>query len=339
MNIIKNRKIFTSISFLMMLLSIISIMVFGFKYSVDFAGGSVLEFTVNNAKDNSNSSIEKYKKIVTDKGVKSFALQKKGDNTYVVTASKISDEQKNNIVNSIKENNTDITIDRFQNIGPSVSSEIASKSITAIVFVILLIIGFITYVFSGVSEPVSSFKYGIVAVVALAHDVLIPAGLFAFLGSFMAGFQIDVLFVTAILAILGFSVNDTIVVFDRVRENLRKKLMEKKSTVNDLKGDNFKKIVGQSLNETLKRSFLTSLTTVVVLGCLYFIGGETTKEFSLVLIIGMIAGTYSSIFFASPLLVMIEEKQDYDKIQKEKEKKQKEIEEEYPYSVDLNNLS
>jgi len=154
-------------------------------------------------------------------------------------------------------------------------------------------------VFRKVSQPVSSWKYGLVAIIALAHDIIIPAGIFAFLGSRFIEFQIDVLFVMALLAILGFSVNDTIVVFDRIRENLRmnREYRERRE---------FDETVGDSLKQTYSRSLNTSITTLIVLVALYLIGGASTQQFALVLAIGVVAGTYSSIFLASPLLVSLE---------------------------------
>jgi preprotein translocase subunit SecF len=205
---------------------------------------------------------------------------------------------------------------RIKTVGPSVSSELATKSIFAILFVSLAIVLFIAYVFNGVSRPVSSFKYGLVAIVALIHDIAVPTGIFAALGTVFVNYQIDVLFITALLAILGFSVNDTIVVFDRIRENLRV------SKEKDIKGEVFKKIVGKSLKQTITRSVNTSLTTFVVLAALLFIGSETIKPFALVLMIGVLVGTYSSIFIASPLLVYIEKFQK-DKVMDKKEEKKK----------------
>jgi len=157
---------------------------------------------------------------------------------------------------------------------------------------------FITFAFRKVSEPVSSWKYGLVAVLALVHDVLIPTGVFAILGHFK-GVEIDTLFVTAILVVLGFSVHDTIVVFDRVRENLRR---AKESNARK----DFETVVGESISQTFTRSINTSLTTLLALIVLYFVGGEATRLFSLALIIGVVVGTYSSIFIGSPLLVTLE---------------------------------
>jgi preprotein translocase subunit SecF len=164
--------------------------------------------------------------------------------------------------------------------------------------VVLAIILFVTFAFRKVSDAVSSWAYGSVAIIALLHDILVPSALFAVLGV-TAGAQIDLLFVMALLAILGFSVNDTIVVFDRIRENLREH--------QDQGQESFSDIVGTSLQQTFARSVNTSLTTLIVLAALYLLGGESTELFSLTLLVGVIAGTYSSLFFASPLLVKVYE--------------------------------
>jgi preprotein translocase subunit SecF len=163
--------------------------------------------------------------------------------------------------------------------------------------VLLAIVLFITFAFRKVSEPVSSWKYALIAIIALIHDVIIPAGAFALFGHF-AGFEIDTLFVTALLVILGFSIHDTIVVFDRVRENLRQNREGKQKKM-------FETIVGESINQTFVRSVNTSLTTLIAIFVLYLVGAEATRHFSLTLLIGIIAGTYSSIFLGSPLLVTV----------------------------------
>ncbi|MCR4306599.1 MAG: protein translocase subunit SecF, partial [Candidatus Yonathbacteria bacterium] len=189
--------------------------------------------------------------------------------------------------------------ERFNSIGPVIGSELKRKAVIAIIIVMVAIILFITFAFRRVSEPVSSWKYGLVAIVALAHDVIIPTGVFAVLGNFFIDFQVNVLFVTALLAILGFSIHDTIVVFDRIRENLRR---NKEYHID--KG--FAETVGEGLSQTFTRSINTSMTVVFVMLVLYFLGGEPTRQFALALSVGVIAGTYSSVFIASPLLVVIE---------------------------------
>ena len=172
------------------------------------------------------------------------------------------------------------------------------KAFLSIGLVILAIVLFITFAFRKVSEPVSSWKYGVITIVALLHDVIIPTGIFAALGHFL-GYEIDTLFVTALLVILGFSVHDTIVVFDRVRENLRRSRESRVETP-------FQEIVGKSIRQTFNRSINTSLTTLLALAALYFLGSDATRHFSLALLIGITAGTFSSIFLASPLLVTVE---------------------------------
>jgi preprotein translocase subunit SecF len=190
---------------------------------------------------------------------------------------------------------------QFNSVGPSIGSEIVRKSWWAIALVSLSIVSFIAFAFRHVSKPVASWKYGVVAIVTLIHDVIIPTGLFAYLG-YARGAEVGVFFIVAILATLGISINDTIVVFDRIRENLR--LNEEQH-----KGESFKDVVWNSVIQTLARSINTSLTVVIMLVALFILGPESTKDFSLVLIVGMIAGTYSSVLLASPLLVLIESRQ------------------------------
>ncbi|PSO46016.1 MAG: protein translocase subunit SecF [Parcubacteria group bacterium SW_6_46_9] len=192
-----------------------------------------------------------------------------------------------------------VSQDRFSAIGPTVGSELATNAVWGIIAVVVGIILFVTFAFRKVSDPVSSWVYGSTAIFALVHDILLPAGVFAVLGA-VRGAQVDLLFVMALLAILGFSVNDTIVVFDRIRENLREGYEGSEE-------DTFADTVGLSLEQTYARSVNTSLTTLVVLAALYFLGGESTRLFSLTLLVGVIAGTYSSIFLASPLLVKVRE--------------------------------
>ena len=185
---------------------------------------------------------------------------------------------------------------RFDSIGPVIGKELKKKSVTAMILVIVMIILYIAFAFRKVSQPVNSFYYGLMAVVALIHDVTLPAGVFAALGHYY-GVEVDTLFVTALLTVLGFSVHDTIVVFDRIRENLR----------NSGNKNNFgSSLSALSVNQTVGRSINTSLTVILVLLAIFFLGGESTKYFSLALLIGVSIGTYSSIFLASPLLVTLQ---------------------------------
>jgi preprotein translocase subunit SecF len=317
MKILKYKRVYLTISAMLVLFAIASISFFGFNLSIDFKGGTVYEITYpENA-----PSISQVKEVAIKSGLPTATVQKLDQNDFVIKAAEISDENLTKLKNNLSFNSEySFEEKRVKNIGPSVSGELATKSLFAILFVSLAIVLFIAYVFRGVSKPVSSFKFGLVAVIALIHDIIIPTGIFAALGSVFVNYQIDVLFVTALLAILGFSVNDTIVVFDRVRENL-KNSKEKK-----IRGEKFEKIVGKSLEETIVRSLNTSITTFIVLLVLFIVGGEVIKPFALVLMLGTLFGTYSSIFIASPLLVYIEKFQKEVPEDKEKKKKKKEAE-------------
>ena len=191
------------------------------------------------------------------------------------------------------------TIVQLSEIGPTIGAELRSKAFLSIGLVMLCILLFIAFAFRKVSRPISSWVYGGVALVTLVHDIIIPVGFFAILGHF-TGAAVDTLFVTALLTVLGFSIHDTIVVFDRVRENLR---------LNHEKGrkEGFAETAGRALSQTITRSINTTLTVVITLLVLYLVGPASTQTFALTLLVGIIAGTYSSIFLATPLLVTIEQ--------------------------------
>lgn len=236
----------------------------------------------------------------------SYSLQPAGSDSFILRSRVINDAERPLIQESFSLKGAEkVEVKRFNSIGPVLGKEAAIKSIISILIVIFCIVIFIAFAFRKVSEPVSSWKYGFIAIIALLHDVLVPTGVFAVLGYYY-GYEIDTLFVTALLVVLGFSIHDTIVVFDRVRENLNlsRGYREKKS---------FDKIVGESVSQTFTRSINTSLTTVLALVALYIFGAESTKHFSLALIIGITAGTYSSIFLGSPLLVTFEKWQNRKK--------------------------
>ncbi len=313
MFIINKRNIFFIIASIIGFLSVVTISVFGFNPGIDFQGGSLLEVTYKETKP----ATEDIKSILETEGLVGSTIQEVDTNGVIIKTTELSDEQKEILDEALTFGGTfSFTEDRYKNLGPTISDELKNKSLFAILLVVLAIVAFIAYTFRKVSRPVSSFKYGLVAIVALVHDILVPTAVFSFLGSIFVDYQIDVLFVTALLAILGFSVNDTIVVFDRIRENLRKALDKNKQVT----GQAFEKIVGTSLQQTFRRSLNTSITTLIPLAFLFFVGGEATKPFALVLGIGVIAGTYSSLFLASPLLTVIEK---YQKPQKTKPKKEK----------------
>jgi len=301
MFIIKNKKIFLSISIGLVALSIFSIVFFGLKIGIDFKGGALTEV----AYDTVRPSQEELSKSLEALNYGGILLQPTGEKGYIVKSRDITDAEHTMLLNTLSQDGKNILKEiNFNSIGPSVGRELTRKAIVAIVLVSLAIIFFIAYAFRKVSRPVSSWRYGFIAIVTLLHDVIIPVGLFSVLSHYF-GAEVDTLFVVAVLTILGLSVSDTIVIFDRVRENLSTQIKANK--------ENFSEIVGKSLEQSFVRSISTSLTVILVLLALFFFGPVTTKYFALMLVTGMFFGTYSSIFLASPLLVSVQEWQDNKK--------------------------
>lgn len=292
--VINKRKIFYLISGLALVLSVVSISLFGLKLSIDFTGGSVLEF---NYTENVLPITDVHSIVRSQDFTSGYVLRATGDNGYILKLPTITDEQKDALGSILSENGYPVDITRFNTIGPTLGNELKTKALVALIVLSVAIIIFIAFTFRHVSKPVSSWKYGFIAIASLIHDVVITIGVFSILGKFY-GVEVDTLFVTALLVILGYSINDTIVVFDRVRENLKDK-------TDQLKQARFSEIVGKSLKETFARSFNTSFTTLLSLFALMFIGSEATQTFSLALIVGILLGTYSSIFLAAPMLVSL----------------------------------
>lgn len=291
MKIINNRKIFYGISIALVVLSLIAISVWGLKPSIDFTGGTLIEVSYEGTRPNQETISSLIAEIDP-----SASVRPAGESGYIVRMKEIDQAGKAIVMEALSIKGTATTTEKnYASIGPVLGSEAVNKSLVSIALVLIGIVLYVTFAFRKVSEPVKSWKYGLIAIVALLHDVIIPAGVFAVLGHFV-GYEVDTLFVTALLVILGFSVHDTIVVFDRVRENLRHYLGKKQ----------FNEIVGMSISQTFTRSINTSMTTLIALVVLYIFGGSSTEHFSLALIIGIAAGTYSSIFIGSPLLVTIE---------------------------------
>lgn len=297
--IIDNKNIFFTIAGILVAACVGLAVTFGLPLGIDFTGGSIIEVAYEGERPN----IETAEESVAELGLSSFSVRPSGDDQFIIRTTFLEEAQRQELLAALEaDTDGEVSEERFSSVGPVIGSELASKALTAIGIVIFGIITFIAFAFRKVSKPVSSYKYGLVAIAALIHDILLPIGVFAVIAS-ITGAQIDVLFVMALLTILGYSVNDTIVVMDRVRENLQ--LNEEYEH-----GASFDKVVGQSLEDTFVRSINTSLTTVIVLFSLYWIGGESTELFALMLLVGAVAGTYSSIFLASPLLVKVKEWQD-----------------------------
>lgn len=295
MTIVKHRKIFFILSALLLAGSILAPFILGFHYSTDFLGGSILEVKYEGERPDMATAQAKLEPL----GLGNFSLRPSGDLNYVLRAREISPVEKSAVISALSdEGKLKLTEERFNSVGPVVGESLKQKSYTAIGVVVLMIVLFVTFAFRKVSKPVASWKYGLATIVALIHDVVIPTGVYIVAGYYF-GWEIDLLFVTALLAILGYSVHDTIVVFDRVREHLR---------TNAEHGDreDFEVTVGKSVTETFGRSINTSLTIFITLAALYVLGSEATKSFAFILLVGVIVGTYSSIFLATPLLVTLE---------------------------------
>ncbi len=295
-NIIGKRKIWYSISGALVAASLSLLFIWGLKFGIDFTGGALLE--VSYLGERPGNEVVREKLAQFDLG--NISVAPIGEVGLLLKFKAVDEEMHKKISASLKELvkppegvrlEAAYEEQAFESIGPTIGAELRNRSEQAIIFVLGAIILYVAWAFRKVSRPVKSWKYGTIAVIALFHDLIIPVGIFAFLGKFY-GVEIDTLFVTAMLTVLGFSVHDTIVVFDRIRENLSRK-----------GSTNFEATVNASVNETIVRSINTSLTALLVLLATFFFGGESIKYFALVLILGIIFGTYSSIFIASPLLV------------------------------------
>jgi preprotein translocase subunit SecF len=297
MFIVRNRKVFYAIAILLAVVSIGAVSIWGLNLGIDFKGGSLLEISYATNKPD----IETVKSTVTPLNLEA-SVREAGADAYIIRMKTLTDVEKITVENALTTTVPGYQVERFNSIGPVLGAEAAYKSVTSIILVLICIVLFVTFVFRKVSEPVSSWKYGLITIVALFHDVIVPTGVFAFLGHYM-GVQVDTLFVTALLVVLGFSVHDTIVVFDRVREHLRNQKEQKIEK-------SFDETVGESVNETFARSINTSLTTLFALAVLFVLGGEATRYFALALLIGVMVGAYSSIFLAAPLLVTVQRWQD-----------------------------
>lgn len=293
MNIIKYRKIFYAISGTVFVSSIAVLTIFGLPLGIDFRGGSLLEMEfVGGIPSMSDIESEVHALALGE-----VILQQTSSASVLLRLRDLSEEEHQRVLKVLGgiAGMEGVREKRFESIGPTIGAELERRAGFAIVLALLAIVFYIAWAFRKVSRPISSWKYSLIAIVALLHDVTIPAGIFAFLGQ-VRGIEIDALFISAILTILGFSVHDTIVVFDRVRENLAKFLNRP-----------FEEIVAKSVSETLMRSLNTSFTTLFVLMAVFIFGGETVRYLALALSLGIFFGTYSSIFIASSLLVTWEQ--------------------------------
>lgn len=289
--VVKYRSLWYLISGAMIVASVAALGLWGVKQGIEFTGGTLMVVRFEAERPSGARIQESLAGIDGDIGT--AIVQIAGDTDAQIRLKPISEDLHQAVLETFTEDFGNIEELRYDSIGPVIGEELRSKSIRGLAIVLFAILVYVAYAFRKVSAPVQSWKYGLITILAAFHDVLIPLGVFAYLGRFH-GTEIGTPFIAALLTILGYSITDTIVVMDRVRENLQKKSAA------------FSEIVQESVEQTFLRSFNTSVTTLLALVAIYFFGGETLKEFTLTLIIGISVGTYSSIFIASSLLVTLE---------------------------------
>lgn len=282
-SLMRFKALYFLLSLLIILPGLYYLLSSGLKLGIDFTGGSLLEY-----------KFEKH--IEKQELIKYGSVTDSGQNTFIIRTKPIEQNELDNLRNKLNDNFGKFEVRREENVGPVIGNELKQKAVIATIAACLMIVLYITYAFRKVPKPASSFRFGMAAIFALVHDVLVVVGCFAIFGK-LFNIEIDTLFVTALLTVIGFSVHDTIVVFDRIRENLPKYLSKKFTDIADI-----------SITQTLSRSLNTSLTVVFVLFALLLFGGETIRWFVVALLIGIISGTYSSIFNATALLVWWEER-------------------------------
>lgn len=290
-DIISKNKLWLTISGVLLAASIVALAIWGLRLGIDFTGGSLLEVSYQE----NRPDVAQIEEKLRDLNLSSLSVRPAGEEHVVLRFQETSEETHQAVTarlqelsNGNKENFEEL---RFEAVGPSIGQELQRRAISMTIIVLLTISIYIAWAFRKVSRPVTSWKYGVATIISLVHDVLIVLGFFAYLGHFH-NVEVNTSFVAAVLTVLGFSVHDTIVVFDRLRENLPRS------------NDSFPATVNTSLNQTITRSINTSVTVMLVLAAIVILGGGSIYHFALALLIGIFFGTYSSIFLASPLLVL-----------------------------------
>jgi preprotein translocase subunit SecF len=290
--IVKNSRIWFTVSIALAVLSIIAISVFGLRIGIDYKGGTVIEFTSGQA-----NKLELSKEVLANEKYTGYQIKESGQSKIVLRMQTLTNEEHIQLQGKFKEKLPDYAETQYDTVGPTIGKELTNKSIIAVIIASLGIIIFIAFAFRKVPKPLSSWKFGACAVIALVHDLLITTGFVAVMGHFFIWMEVDALFITALLTIMGFSVHDTIVVYDRLRENFIKNPHE-----------DIELAAEESINQTIVRSINTSMTTIIVLTALMIFGSFSIRHFILILVFGIILGTYSSIFNATPLLVLWQKK-------------------------------
>lgn len=289
-DIVGKKKGYFAFSAALLTLGIAALAVWGLNLGVDFIGGTLLELSFEK-----QISKNKLESVIEEKDISVRSVSSTDANTFLIRTKTLNDDKRKSILDAVNKEFGRVELVSHETIGPVIGAELLRKAIIALALAVVAIVLYIAWAFRSVPKPASSWFFSISAIAALSHDTLVVVGIFAILGQFLA-VEVDAFFVTALLAVIGFSVHDTIVVFDRVRENLRNNV-----------GENFAATVNHSITQTLARSLNTSVTVIFVLLAVLLFGGASLRWFTVALLIGIIVGTYSSIFIASPLLVVLQE--------------------------------
>jgi preprotein translocase subunit SecF len=291
-DIVKRRYLYFGISLLVIIPGMLALIGWGLPLAIDFRGGSLLDIRFDTGAVPQPAQVSE---LYSANGFNDSIVQTTGTNGLIIRSSEMTDAQRNQLVSIMETQfNATITVNRFESVGPSVGQEVAKRAAGAVGLAALGILAYITYAFRGVSH---AFRYGVAAIIAMLHDVAVVVGVEAILAHFLR-WEVDSLFLTALLTVIGFSVHDTIVVFDRIRENL-----------NIYRRLPYETVVNHSIVQTLVRSINTQLTVMLTLLALVLFGGLTIQHFVVTLLVGVFSGTYSSIFNASPILVVWEKRE------------------------------
>lgn len=291
MQLMKYKFAYLIFSAVLLVPGVISLFAYGLNLSIDFTGGSVFKYAFLQA-----PQAEELKKVFSEKGVSVENVTYESNNVAVIRSKVVDARQNEDIKNAVIAKFPKSTQLSFETVGPAIGAETTRTAFIALAWASVGILFYIAYAFRNIPKPYSSFRFGVSAIVAMLHDAVMVLGIFSILGHFFK-MEVDSLFITAVLTVIGFSVHDTIVVFDRIRENLSKLP----------KAYSFEEVVNYSVVETLNRSLATSMTVLMTLMALFLLGGESIKVFVLAMLIGIVSGTYSSIFNASPILVLWED--------------------------------
>lgn len=286
--IVKNSWIWFTISIILAVLSIIFLAVFGLRVGIDYKGGTSIEF-----QSAMSNKIDLAKSELDSLGYTDYQIKESGTDKVIIKMQTLSNDEHTKLREAFTTKISDYNETGYDTVGPVIGKELTTKSIWAIVLASIAIIVYVAFAFRKIPKPLSSWKFGVCAVVALIHDLLITTGFVALIGHFYIWMEVDALFITALLTIMGFSVHDTIVVYDRLRENFIKNPKEDIATSAE-----------ESINQTLVRSINTSMTTILVLLAMLIFGSSSIRHFVLILVFGIFIGTYSSIFNATPLVVL-----------------------------------